>query len=101
MFLYLVVQAEVHASDLVDMPVYVRKTPTRKAPSQPPSWHLTSPETLKYIEEADERAKEKEIKQEKLEIIKEEAVKEAKKKERLEKRKATGPPSGPLPLNLH
>ena len=93
---------QVHAKDLVTPPVYVRPTKTRKAPAKPPSWHLTSPETMKFIEEADLRQKEKELKQTKIENIKKEAVKEARKVERQERmaqKRASGPrASGPRVL---
>ena len=80
-----------HAKDIITMPKFYRGTPKRKPAAKPPNWHLTSPETMKFIQEADVRTQEKQNKIDKLETIKKEAVKEARKKERIQKKKSSGP----------
>ena len=76
-----------HAKDLLKVPHFEKQQSTRKQPQKVPSWWLTGPETIKYIEEADGRQKEKQKKADQVEKIKKEAVKEARKKERESKRK--------------
>ena len=56
-----------------------RQSSERRAPKKVPSFHLTGTETMKFIKEADIRAKEKEAKQEEKEEIKAKALKEAQK----------------------
>ena len=51
-----------------------RKEPTRKQPKKVPSYHLTSPKSMQFIKEADDRAKIKEEKDRKTELVKKEAV---------------------------
>ena len=36
-----------------------KKETTRRAPKKVPNFHLTGPESMEYIKEADDRAKEK------------------------------------------
>ena len=59
----------------------------KKAPKKVPSFHLTGAETMKFIKEADIRAKEKEAKQKEKEEIKTKALKEAQKQKWKQKRK--------------
>ena len=51
------------------MPSFYRGTLKRKPAAKPPNWHLTSPETMKFIEEASVRSQEKQNKIDKLETI--------------------------------
>ena len=76
---------KVHASDLVTFPK-ISHTPARRGGLKVPSYHLTSPETIKFIKEADARQKEKEQKVQETEKIKKEAVKEARQAARKEKK---------------
>ena len=64
-----------------------RQSSGRRAPKKVPSFHLTGAETMKFIKEADIRAKEKEAKQKEKEEIKTKALKEAQKQKRKQKRK--------------
>ena len=54
-----------------------RKTSERKPPKKVPSFHLTGQETMRFIKEADTRAKEKEAKVKEKEEIKKNALKKA------------------------
>ena len=84
--------SRIRVSDLIKLPKFDPSTQKakRKAPASAPSYHLTSRKSLKFIEEADARQKEKE---KELDKIKKEAVKQAKqakakeKKEKKEKKK--------------
>ena len=64
----------------------VEKETKRRSANKVPSYHLTGDKTMKYIKEADERAKEKELKDKKTENIKKEAVKQAQATERKAKK---------------
>ena len=67
------------ANNVLPLPTQGRKKETtRKAPKKVPSFHLTGPESMEYIKEADDRAKEKAKETEKMEKVKKEAVKAAK-----------------------
>ena len=57
----------------------------RRAPKKVLSFHLTGVETMKFIKEADIRAKEKEAKQNEKEEIKAKALKEAQKQKQKQK----------------
>ena len=71
------------ANNVLPLPTQGRKKETtRKAPKKVPSFHLTGPESMEYIKEADERAKEKAKETEKMEKVKKEAAKAAKRKPR-------------------
>ena len=60
------------------LPEHGRRESTRRPPKKVPSWHLTSPASMKYIKDADTRSKAKLAKATDTEKIKEEAVKAAK-----------------------
>ena len=75
-----------HAQDLIDPPRYTHTATTRKPAAKVPNWHLTSPESLDFIEAADDRARLKAAKTRKMETIKKEAVKAARKEERGKKK---------------
>ena len=63
--------------DLIQVPTKAKKTTTQRSTRKVPSWHLTSQEALKYIEDSHKKTQEKERKeQEKAKIIKE-ALKKA------------------------
>ena len=84
--------SRIRVSDLIKLPKLDPSTQKakRKAPASAPSYHLTSRKSLKFIEEADARQKEKDKKEKELDKIKEEAVKQAKQakaKEKKEKKK--------------
>ena len=68
--------------DLIQIPKIQPRTSTRRPPKKVPNWHLTSDESLKYIEESNKRTTEKESKKEKENKIKQEAVKAARQAER-------------------
>ena len=58
--------------DLIQIPTKGKRTTTRRPAKKVLSWHLTSQEALKYIEEYHNRTQEKEKKeQEKAKITKE------------------------------
>ena len=59
----------------------------RRQPQKVPSYHLTGNKSMKFIKEADARAKEKELRDKKTEAIKKEAVKKARQIERQNKTK--------------
>ena len=69
---------KVHVSGLVSLPK-MSNTPARRGGLKVPSYHLTSPETIKFIKEADARQKEKEQKVQETEKIKKEARQAAQK----------------------
>ena len=75
------------AESLLPLPEEARKLETKRRANKVPSYHLTGDKTMKYIKEADERAKEKELKDKKTENIKKEAVKQAQAAERKANRK--------------
>ena len=64
-----------------------RKEPTRRPPKKVPSYHLTSSKSMKFIKEADTRAKAKEKKDRKADLVKKEAVKKLRNQERKAKTK--------------
>ena len=53
------------ANELPPLPAAKRREPTRRQPKKVPSYHLTSPKSMQFIREADERAKAKEEKHKK------------------------------------
>ena len=57
------------------MPEGNRKEPTRRQPKKVPSYHLTSPKSMQFIKEADDKDR-------KTELVKKEAVKNLRKNER-------------------
>ena len=63
---------------------------TRRLPKKVPSYHLTGPESMEYIKEADARANDKSRQNEKMEKIKKAAVKDAKAAERKPKQSKKG-----------
>ena len=76
------------AESVLPLPEEARKVETkRRSANKVPSYHLTGEKTMKYIKEADVRAKEKELKDKKTENIKKEAVKQARAAERKANRK--------------
>ena len=79
-----------------------KKVETKRRPANKvPSYHLTGDKTMKYIKEADERAKEKELKDKKTENIKKEAVKQAQAAERkAQKMKNSYPLENRYPLDF-
>ena len=64
-----------------------RKEPTRRPPKKVPSYHLTSSKSMEFIKEADTRAKAKEEKERKTDLVKKEAVKKLRNQERKAKMK--------------
>ena len=64
-----------------------RKEPTRRPPKKVPSYHLTSSKSMEFIKEADTRAKAKEEKDRKTDLVKKEAVKKLRNQERKAKLK--------------
>ena len=71
------------AESVLPLPEEARKVETKsRSANKVPSYHLTGDKTMKYIKEADERAKEKELKDKKTENIKNQAVKQAQAAER-------------------
>ena len=52
------------ANKILPLPEKGRRESTRKPPKKVPSWHLTSPGSMKYIKDVDTRAKAKEAKAE-------------------------------------
>ena len=71
------------AKRVLPLPEKGRKTvTTRRPPRKVPSYHLTGAQSMKYIKEADARAKEKSTEAEKMDKVKKEAVKNAKAAER-------------------
>ena len=66
-----------------------KKEPTRMPPKKVPSYHLTSSRYMEFIKEADARAKAKEEKDRKIDLVKKEAVKnlEIKKEKQIQKEK--------------
>ena len=59
-----------------------KKEPTRRPPKKVPSYHLTSSRSMEFIKEADARAKAKEEKDRKIDLVKKEAVKKLRNQER-------------------
>ena len=51
------------ANELAQLPAAKRRESTRRQPKKVPSYHLTSPKSMQFIREADERAKAKEEKE--------------------------------------
>ena len=75
------------AESVLPLPEEAKKVETKRRPANKvPSYHLTGDKTMKYIKEADERAKEKELKDKKTENIRKEAVKQARHAERKAKK---------------
>ena len=81
--------SRIRVSDLIKLPKLDPSTQKakRKAPASAPSYHLTSRKSLKFIEEADARQKEKDKKEKELDKIKKEAVKQAKQAKARKRRK--------------
>ena len=71
-----------HAKDLIKLPKKPPVETTRKSAKKVPSWHLTSPVTMKYIEGVDARKQAERKKQEKYDVAKKEAVAKVKQEER-------------------
>ena len=61
----------------------------RRAPATAPEYHLTGERSMKFIEEADQRKKEKTANEAKLNNIKVEAVKKAKAEEKKQNKGTT------------
>ena len=59
-----------------------KKEPTRRPPKKVPFYHLTSTRSMEFIKEADARAKAKEEKDRKIDLVKKEAVKKLRNQER-------------------
>ena len=80
--------SRIRVSDLIKLPKLDPSTQKakRKAPASAPSYHLTSRKSLKFIEEADARQKEKDKKEKELDKIKKEAVLQAKQTKAKEKK---------------
>ena len=69
------VTKRVTVSDLIRLPVHPKSNqPKRKQPKKVPSWHLTSEESLAYIEESNKKTEEKQRKTEEEDNIKHKAV---------------------------
>ena len=66
---------------MAPLPEGNRKEPTRRQPKKVPSYHLTSPKSMQFIKEADDRAKIKEEKDRKTELVGKGAVKNLQKKQ--------------------
>ena len=65
----------VTVSDLIRIPVRPKSDkPKRKQPKKVPSWHLTSDESLAYIEESNMKTEEKQRKTEEKDNVKHKAV---------------------------
>ena len=52
-----------------------KKEPTRRPPKKVPSYHFTSSKSMEFIKEAEARAKAKEEKDRKVDLVQKEAVK--------------------------
>ena len=75
------------AESILPLPEEARKVETkRRSANKVSSYHLTGDKTMKYINEVNERTKEKELKDKKTENIKKEAVKQARAAERKAKK---------------
>ena len=90
-------------SDLITLPKIEPSTQKakRKAPASAPSYHLTSKKSLKFIEEADARQKEKDKREKELDKIKKEAVKQAKQAKAKEQRPKQKPKPRRKAIPLH
>ena len=64
-----------------------KKEPTRRPPKKVPFCHLTSSKSMEFIKEADAKAKAKEKKDRKADLVKKEAVKKLRNQERIAKKK--------------
>ena len=73
------------ANKVAPLPEGNRNKPTRRQPKKVPSYHLTSPKSMQFIKEVDDRAKIKEEKDRKTELVK--TVKNLRKNERKTKMK--------------
>ena len=67
----------VRVSDLVQIPCKAKVATTRRSTRKVPSWHLTSKEALKFIEQSHARTQEKERREEEKARITKEALKKA------------------------
>ena len=74
MFLYFFEDLDL-ANKVAPLPEGNRKEPTRRQPKKVPSYHLTSPKSMQFIKEADDKDR-------KTELVKKEAVKNLRKNER-------------------
>ena len=63
--------------DLIQIPTKAKTTTTRRSTRKIPSWHLTSQESLKYIQDSHKRTQEKERKDQQKAKITKEALKKA------------------------
>ena len=69
------VTKRVTVSDLIRLPVCPRSDKRkRKKPNKVPSWHLTSDESLAYIEESNKKTEEEQRKTEEEDNVKQKAV---------------------------
>ena len=82
-----IVETRVRVGDLIQLPQLPPKKPVRKQAAKVPSWHLTSPESMKFIEEAHARQTKKDQDKERKDKIKKEAVRNANKAARQAKLK--------------
>ena len=64
-----------------------KKEPTRRPPKKVPFYHLISSKSMEFIKEADAKAKAKEEKDRKADLVKKEAVKKLRNQERIAKKK--------------
>ena len=95
--------SRIRVSDLIKLPKFDPSTQKakRKVPASAPSYHLTSRKSLKFIEEADARQKEKDKKEKELDKIKKEAVKQAKQAKAKEKKEKKKPNPRRKAIPLH
>ena len=95
--------SRIRVSDLIKLPKLDPSTQKakRKAPASAPSYHLTSRKSLKFIEEADARQKEKDKKEKELDKNKKEAVKQAKQAKAKEKKEKKKPNPRRKAIPLH
>ena len=64
------------------MPTKPEKKTERRPPKKVPNWHLTSEETMQYINEVESKKLEKKKKEDKYDKVRKEAVAKVKKEER-------------------
>ena len=93
----------IRVSDLIQLPKIEPSTQKakRKAPASAPSYHLTSRKSLKFIEEADSRQKEKDKKEKELDKIKKQTVKQAKQAKAKEQKAKVKPKQRRKAIPLH
>ena len=94
----------IRVSDLIKLPKInpsATQKAKRKALASAPSYHLTSRKSLKFIEEADARQKEKDKKEKELDKINKEAVKQAKQAKAKEQKAKAKPKQRRKAIPLH